>query len=223
MLDSKDWLQDPFVTVEKSLYEWGNPRGLDGRLRDLWQTFHFCTRLKLEGAEHFCRQVLGAASMPNDLGLPLLAHRQLKWYLDAFFFELMAAFDTLLQELNVVYLREAALDLARVRWGNELKKELPAELVKLVNDGYQSEWFDKIRRYRNTATHHAYVPTGSSQTGSGDKPLDYDEHETYMYCIAEDRKNFEQEDISACREYLHSMVRFIGEAWAKLATDFPVS
>ena len=68
-----------------------------------WQSFHSATRLKLDGADFFCRQVLGAASMPDDLGLPLLAHRLLRWYLDAFFFELLSAYDTLLQELGVVY------------------------------------------------------------------------------------------------------------------------
>ena len=84
MAEIEDWIQDPLKSCKLK-----SPK--DDRQNGLWYSFHFATRLKLDGADYFCRQALGAASMPYDLGLPLLAHRLLEWYLDAFFFELMAA------------------------------------------------------------------------------------------------------------------------------------
>lgn len=216
MLDNLDWLEDPFLVMDQSL-DFTNPKHLDAELAERWQTFHFSTRLKLEGAEHFCRQVFGAASMPDDLGLLLLAHRQLKWYLDAFFFELMAAWNTLLQELNIAYHRPLPLDMGKVKWSS-IKANVPEELRLYIDKEYCNEWFEKIRRYRNTATHYAYVPTGSWKAGSwkpghGRKPLDYDEHDVSIYYTPKDKAKFEEEKINVCRTYLHNMVKFISQVW----------
>ena len=122
-MDNEDWLQDPLRTTEGSSYRWRKLKSSDERQNDLWYSFHFATRLKLDGADYFCRQTLGAASMPDDLGLPLLAHRQLEWYLGAFFFELVSAYDTLLQELNIVYAYDLALRPKDVRWNNRHKNK----------------------------------------------------------------------------------------------------
>ena len=91
MSDVEDWLHDPLREIKNGSYKSRQLKTSDDKQNDLWHSFHFSTRLKLDAAEYFCRQVLGAASMPDDIGLPLLAHRHLKWYLDTFFFELMSA------------------------------------------------------------------------------------------------------------------------------------
>ena len=98
-----DWLEDPLMFLKEGSLSYRQPKSLVADAYREWKSFHFSTRLKLEAADHFCRLALGAASMPYDLGLPLLAFRQTKWYLDAFFFELMSAYDTLLQEMNILY------------------------------------------------------------------------------------------------------------------------
>ncbi|GAH63495.1 unnamed protein product, partial [marine sediment metagenome] len=84
MPNGEDWLRDPLRKIENGSYKRRKLKNLqDDKQNDLWWNFHFATRLKLDGADYFCRQLLGAASRPDELGLPLLAHRQLKWYLDA--------------------------------------------------------------------------------------------------------------------------------------------
>ena len=103
MAEIEDWLQDPLRKIENGTYKTRKLKAPKDNQNGLWFSFHFATRLKLDGADFFCRQALGAASMSDAWGLPLLAHRQLKWNLEAFFFELMSAYDTLLQELNIVY------------------------------------------------------------------------------------------------------------------------
>lgn len=72
-----DWLEDPLMIHEEGSLKYKRPKSLEENARWNWDTFHFSTRLKLEAADHFCRLALGAASMPDDLGLPLLAHRRL--------------------------------------------------------------------------------------------------------------------------------------------------
>ena len=156
MPNGEDWLEDPLSEKGKDYRKLKNP----DKRQDLWESFHFSTRLKLDAADYFCRQLLGAASMPDDLGLPLLAYRQLKWNLDAFFFELMSAYDILLQELNIVFVYDSELEPSQVKWG-KIKDKVPKELVQYMDTEWKKEWFKKIRIYRNMATHHAYVPISS--------------------------------------------------------------
>ncbi len=219
--DSADWLQEPFTKVSETSYKMSRPKVLDDKQGRTWQTFHFATRLKLEGATYFCRQIFGSTSMPDSIGLPLLAHRQQKWYLDAFFFELMASCDTLLQELNVLYLRESTLDMEDVRW-TTIKSKLPTNLVEYAENKYQEEWFKKIRNYRNVATHYAYVPTGSMQSGFGSLPINY-EYTVSLFYVAEDKITFMEEDISVCKTYLQNMVEFVRSIWHMMAQEYGVS
>ena len=109
-----DWLQDPLIAEKEVSFKYKQPKGLNKEIYERWRIFHFATRLKLEGADYFCRLAVGASSRPFELGLDLLAHRLTKWYLDAFFFELASSYDTLLQELNVLY--QFNLDIDKVNW-----------------------------------------------------------------------------------------------------------
>ncbi len=224
MLSSGDWLEDPLRKIENGSYQFCKLKSLDDRQNDLWRSFHFSTRLKLDAADYFCRQVLGAASMPDYLGLPLLANRQLKWYLDAFFFELMSACDTLLQELNIVYAHDLGLKPKQVRWDNTpkgklLKDKLPEKLLEYMETGRTKEWFKDVRQYRNMAAHIHYVPTISIQTGWGDKPWDYVEHEMSI-CYVDDTGKLKEERIGACPTYLKNMVRHIQQVWKEMAQEF---
>jgi len=223
MLGGEDWLQDPLMEISKGS---SKPRKLknssDEKQNNSWWSFHFATRLKLDGADHFCRQVLGAASMPHHRGLPLLAHRQLEWYLSAFFFELMSAYDTLLQELNIVYAYDLGLKPKDVRWAtkkDELQKaELPKELLQYMREEQKKEWFKKVRIYRNMATHHYLVPISSSEIGWGDEPLDYTSHKVYIHY--RQGGHFKNEDVNVCKEYLKNMVKYIKSVWGKMAQEF---
>jgi len=225
MPNGEDWLQDPLMEIGKGSYQYRKPKSLDERQYELWRMFHFTTRLKLDAADHFCRQVLGAASMPEDLGLPLLAHRELKWYLDAFFFESMSAYEVLLQELNIVYAYDLGLKPDEVRWKDHwkkkdnIRKKLPEELVKYMEKEWEKEWFDKVRRYRNMAAHHHSVPTSWTKGGFGDRPWDYDYHNVSIPYL-DSYGQLVGEKISCCPDYLKKMVEHIHRVWQEMAQEF---
>ncbi len=218
MPNGEDWLEDPLAKIKQRSYKPRKLKSSNDKQHDRWKSFHFATRLKLDGADHFCRQALGAASMSYDLGLPLLAHRQLEWYLGAFFFELMSAYDTLLQELNIVYAYDMGLKLEKVHL-DTIKGKLPEELAEYMDKQLKEKWFSKVRWYRNTATHHYLVPVGSGTVGFGEQPLDYSEHETHMVYL-DGAGNIGEEEIKACIEYLKNMVRYISSVWGMMAQEF---
>ncbi len=211
MIEDEDWLKDPIKSRKL--------KSPDQKRNDLWQIFHFSTRLKLNAAEHFCRQVFGAASMSYDFGLPLLAFNQLKWYLDAFFFEIISAYDTLLQELNVVY--DMGLKPKQVRWVNRNTKKckflslLKAKSSK-VSDHMEKErgkkWFKDVHQYRNMAAHQHYVPTNALIMGYAEPQIDI----FYL----DDNGNMQRAEISKCRTYLKSMVEHIQQVWQEMAQEF---
>ena len=217
MSDGEDWLQDPLREKGKGLYHYRNLKNLPKEQQAQWNSFHFSTRLKLEGADYFCRQVLGAASMPDDQGVHLLAYKQLEWYLDAFFFELMAACDTLLQELNTVYAYDLQLKLEAVRW-NKIKGKLPNELVKYVEGERRKDWCCEVQWYRNTTTHHRRVPIGSTKTWWGSNSLD-SSHHVYMH-YRDKEGNPKREEIGICKDYLNNMVRYINSVWEMMEQEF---
>lgn len=218
MPSNEDWLQDPLMEIGKGSYQYRKPKSLNDEQNDLWQGFHFSTRLKLDASDYFCRQVLGIASRPIELGLPLLAHRQLKWYLDAFFFELMSAYDTLLQEINVVY--NLGIDIDKVSWRttkDELSKsKLASKLGKYMEEERGKEWFKKIQQYRNMAAHRSYLWTGEMMGRWGDKPWDFDMHEVSIYRL-DDNGKVQLEEISVCSKLLASVVGHIHQVWKEMA------
>lgn len=212
-----DWLKDPLIVREGS-FKYKQPRSVKEAAYENWKVAHSSSRLKLEGADHFCRLALGAASMPHDCGLPLLARSQTKWYLDAFFFELMSAYDTLLQELNVVY--DINQDIERVRWSS-IKGKLPDPLKNLIESERNSAWFKRLRWYRNTATHHMYTATSAFKAGAGEMPWEYYDHEMQLPYPDTDARKYVFEDIKvACPDYLKKMIEHIHAVWGKMAEEF---
>ena len=224
MIKIEDWLQDPLRKIENGSYkrcELKSPT--DDKQNDLWFIFHYATRLKLDGADFFCRQVLGAASMSSDLGLPSLAYEQQKWYLDAFFFELMSACDTLLQELNIVYAYNLGLKPEQVRWNNtklnNFMKKLPINILENITAERGKDWFYKVKRYRDTSTHHYLVPLGSHTIGWGHIPSSRSTHKVSMY-YQDKEGNIKNEDINTCRVYLDNVVQLIKNVWKFMAEEF---
>ena len=212
MPNTEDWLLDPLMEIGKGSYQYRKRKSLNAKQYDLWQSSHFSTRLKLDGADHFCRQALGAASRPDGLGLPLLAHRQLEWYLDAFFFELMSAYDTLLQELNVVYANDLGLTMEQVRWST-IKDKLPETLLEYMDKERKDKWFRKLHQHRNRGAHHSHVPTSSWRVGWGDEPWHYSEHKINIFYVDPDTEKPQVEEVNVCCDYLSKMVEHIHQVW----------
>jgi len=208
-MDNEDWLQDPLREIDRGEYKPRKPKSLNDEQSSDWRLFHYTTRLKLNGANFFCTKVIDTASTSEDV--------QLEWYLDAFFFELMAACDTLLQELNTVYAYDLQLKPEAVRW-NKIKGKLPNELVKYAEEERRRDWFCEVQWYRNTTTHHYHIPKSRSKIWWGHDSL----HSTYqvglLYIDREDKIKIEE--ISICKDYLSNMVNYISSVWGKMAQEF---
>ena len=213
-MNGEDWLEDHVKSCKL--------KSANDKQNNLWQSFHFSTRLKLDGGDHFCRQVIGAASMPYDLGLPLLAHRQLKWYLDAFFFELTSAYETLLQELNIFYAYDLGLEPRQIRWDTQKDKltkvELPEKLLEYMRKERGKDWFKNVYKYRNMAAHHPYIPTGATTGWTGEK-TSWDYHQVSIYYLDDTGKAI-VERIEKCPRYLMMILKHIQQVWQEMAQEF---
>jgi len=206
MPNSEDWLQDPLMEIGKGSYPYRKLKNLDEKQQELWQIFHYATGLKLRGAYFFCTKVIDTARTSEDT--------KLRWYLDAFFFELRAACDILLQELNTVYAYDLQLKPEAVRW-NKIKGKLPNELAKYVEEERRKDWFCEIQWYRNTTTHHYRIPISRTKIWSG---RDSTYYAGLQYIDREDKIKIEE--ISVCKEYLSNMVNYISSVWGKMAQEF---
>lgn len=214
----EDWLNDPLMKFNKrkGYLTYRKPKKDDTKA-GLWQSFHFATRLKLEGAVHFCRQMLGAASLPVDVGMYLLAHRQVMWYADAFFFELCSAHDTLLQELNIIY--NCSLNTEEVNWSS-IKSKLPEKLREMMDKEWDSDWFKEVHSYRNMGTHHNLVRMEESISGFGEEIVDAEIYETEILCIDKQTKKLIRKNIKDSEKYLKNMVKHIQKVWIEMSQEF---
>lgn len=204
---SEDWLQDPLEEIRRNIGSTGD------EWRRKWGSFHFSTRIKLEGADFFYRQALGAASISDEVGFPLLAHRQTEWYMSAFLFELMSAYATLLQELNALY---SNLDVKDVRFDN-IKDELPGTIREIMSEVRGKTWFKELQQHRNRGAHHSYIPKDTMIVGFGDRPWDKysQDYQVNIQYIDKDG-NLNRKDIKAFSQYLSDMINHINEVWKQL-------
>ncbi|MBA7684494.1 hypothetical protein ES703_92890 [subsurface metagenome] len=214
MIGEEDWLQDPLMKIGKGSFQYLELKSLDKNQYDLWQSFHFATRLKLNGASFFCTKVIDTARTSEDV--------QLEWYLDAFFFELMAACDTLLQELNIIYAYDLGLKPEHVRWNskekNKFMKRLPEVILNHIEAERRKDWFCEVQWYRNTTTHHYRIPKNRSKLWWGHDSL----HPTYYVDLRYTDKEgkIKIKEISICKDYLSNMVNYISSVWGKMAQEF---
>ena len=207
-MEVEDWLQDPLMEIDRGEYKPRKPKSLNAEQSSYWRLFHYTTRLKLKGANFFCAKVIDTAHTPED---------ELRWYLDAFFFELMAACDILLQELNTVYAYDLQLKLEAIRW-DKIKGKLPNELVKYGEEERRKDWFCEVQWYRNTTTHHYRIPKSRSKTWWGHDSLHSTYHVGLQYIDKEGEIKIKE--ISICKDYLSNMVNYISSVWGKMAQEF---
>ncbi len=178
-----------------------------------WTSFHFNTRLKLNGIDYFLRQLRSATCRPDHLGLPLLAYSFRQWYLDAFFFESMSAYESLIQELNAIY--ECGAKMTDRNMLSKVKRKLPSDLVTLIVKEREKDWFRKLQWYRNSVSHRFRTPSNDMTAGSGDKPWHYDEYEVTIYYFDEDVEDWKEENIKVCGVYFQKMLDHINAVWGK--------
>ncbi len=223
MAEIEDWLQDPLRKKVRGAYKSRELINATNDKQSSWHSFHFATRLKLDGADFFLRQALGAASMSDDLGLPLLAHREKEWYLEAFFFEIMSAYETLFQELNVVYAFDLRIKLEDVRWNdkksNKFMQTLPQKISTTIQETRKKDWLDKLRNYRNMATHHYTIPLSAHAIRIGSQTTHISEY-TVNISYIDKKGNYYSENIIKCKEYLKEMTEYIKLIWRLISKEF---
>jgi hypothetical protein len=134
----------------------------------------------------------------------------------------MAACDTLLQELNIVYAYDSGLKPESVRWNsknkNKFMKKLPEKIFTYIEEERKKDWFCKVQSYRNRATHQYIVPLGSTTTWVG-TPSNYSEHQVFMFYL-DSAGNRQDEEIKVCETYLNSMVGHVRQVWEEMAQEF---
>ncbi|MBI4307937.1 MAG: hypothetical protein HY684_03945 [Chloroflexi bacterium] len=153
-----------------------------------WSVFHSSIRLKLQAASHFLELAEETLSVHLKITEPsgeLAARQKLRWYLEAYLFECMGAYDCLLQELNVVY--KCGLKIEKVKWdklskcwhgaGHSKGKEHANNECVSVTESVLDElrrtrdtlWFKRSKGLRNYVSHRSFLPLETSPVGWGDK------------------------------------------------------
>jgi len=209
MSEVEDWLQDPLRKIDGGEYKPRKPKNLDEMQSQEWRLFHYTTRLKLNGANFFCTKVIDTAHTSED---------ELRWYLDAFFFELMAACDILLQELNTVYAYDLQLKPEAVRWNNKSKnkfmEKLPDEIFNYIKAERRKDWFCEVQWHRNLTTHHYRTPITSTRRHGSPHLTN-----VHLQCIDKGGK-IKLKEISICKDYFSNMVNYISSVWGKMVQEF---
>ena len=223
-MEPVDWLYDPLTIINKS-YLYSKARNLDSQLNERWAKFHWATRVKLEALDYFCRQIIGAASMPIDVGLYKMSLRLIVWNLDAFFFEMVAAHDRIMQELNIIYGGKDGLNPANVSWDSiktEFQDRMPISLINYIDKTINEDWFKKTLWYRDAATQHVAIRGSGTlkHSGSEEKPCDWYDWEQAINYIDGDTGETKEENIKQCVVYLKHMVEYVTSVWDKMSNEF---
>jgi hypothetical protein len=217
---SEDWLADPLMIINEGSFKYKEKEPIDDSY-NLWKSFHFSTRIKLQGADYFLRQLLGTTSMPDNLGLKLLSYNFRQWYLDAFFFELLAAYECLFQELNAIY--ECGIKINDRHFLSKVKPKLNADLINILDIERNKDWFKKVQWYRNSVSHRARIPTDDSTTYvEGTPSWHYHHYEVSINYFDEAVNKYKSENIKVCELYLKNMLDHINIVWNKIGEQcFP--
>jgi len=221
-MEETDWLKDPLVSI-KTEYKYLIAKDIGDEQRKACRTFHYATRLHLEGAEHFLRLVLGVTAIPDGIGLPGYAYKQQKWYLGAFISRLMSAYYTICQELNAVYNYGEGIKPQKVDW-DYIKGHLPRPVSEYMSSEYNEQWFKDVRSLRGMDIHQAYIPTNSSSTfvqsiDDTSDPLFFENYKVEIPFYDESEESWRFEPINVCLTYLQNMVEYMRRVWSFIAED----
>lgn len=112
--------------------------------------------------KHVPPQAHGAVEYASPLSDPVVME-QIMWRTRAFFWELVGAFDMFLQWANDHFVLGLAGD--KVMWAamptsSSRDQAGWTAMRKLLEDGYNSEWYYEVRMYRNFA-HRSILPMKS--------------------------------------------------------------
>lgn len=189
---------------------------LRARLEDVapkprnWHTFHWSTRLKLEGATYhwtIIRQVVSRP--PGDEEEDNVLWRLLHWHIESFFFQLAGSVDMLLQEINAVYNLE--LDPKNVVWSSIQKVGNDRSVVKFLEKHWRKPCLRNANEYNNASKHRHYQGLASV----GVHPWRF---------ISMFRADAPSERLEVCgTHYLRGISFLIFRSWKIIADEWPLS
>ena len=214
-MENQDWLHDPLVRIDGERLLYRATGNLDDKLAKRWQGYHISNRLKLEAARYFYERLRGAGTMPDDIGLPLLAREEFKW-LDAFFFELASSYDILIQELNIAFGPHLAPEQVSFA---AIKDALPDTLSHYMAAERQQSWFEKVQKHRDTSVIHSHT-LASWQVASIGGSWDYDTHDVAIFYFEPATGKTVTDYISDCGACLDKMIEHVRHVWEEMTKAF---
>ena len=193
---------------------------------------HKRVQFKLWAAKYFLSKLVKLEKDSGSIAYPSVKE-EADLYLDAFLYEVIGAFDTLLQEINIAF--ECNLDIEDVKMDTVIPKmpngsKVLEKLGRLNGDS--NGWFWKLREYRNHSAHRSVISlysTGTVRakpTESTDDPrirhLEVDRI-TATYLIDDPRDidsgKSEQEVIPYCSKSINNMANLITEIYEKCVNE----
>ena len=218
-----DWLYDPLTDIKKS-YVYATMINLDSELNSKWAKYHWATRVKLEALDYFCRQIIGATCMPIEMGLYKMQMRLVIWNLDAFFYEMVASHERLMQELNILYGGKDALAPADTSWDSiktNFIDKLSIKLVAYIDKTINEDWFRRIYWYRDAATQHFGIMGESKliRSHSDDKIWNWDDFDQYITYVDGATGETKKEHVDQCYDYLNKMIEYVTTVWNEISTE----
>lgn len=230
-LQPRDWSDDP---LHQTL----------GQLRDIqskvdegtslalhnWAVFHWSTRFKLESADYHAKVLrhIHRASLNDEEDA--VHYRLRHWQFGELFFQLSGAFDTLLQEINV--LNMMGLDSENVDWETLSKKTKERQFrslktVRFLKRHWDDRWLVEIRMFRNASAHRNYIPFVSTK-GLVGHPPPWGRFECHIIWrglkndkVVEAHKDDARQLPQVCEDYYASAFGTITECWRLMSEKWP--
>ena len=137
--------------------------------------FHERVKFKLDAARYFLDRLGELEKKAGSLVNSGISRFDVELHLDAFFYEVVGAFDVQLQEINVAFqlpLDERGVDTQGIIINLPNNNQLKKKLARIHGD--TEGWFWQLREYRNHSTHRriiGFVITVQVGSGTGERAV----------------------------------------------------
>jgi hypothetical protein len=149
-----------------------NTKLTDSASKDFMQ-FHNRVQFKLYAARYFLERLKKLEQKAGSLVGPGIERDEVELNLDAFLYDVVGAFDTLLQEINVAFGLGLAVQDVCV---SAIIQKLPDGKVKKTLgtlNGNTNGWFWMLREYRNHSAHRSIIIRHMILIADGSRPRVY--------------------------------------------------
>lgn len=219
--EANDFVKDALYVRGRREAQFKKFNSLEQWEQNNWEVFHWSTRSKLEASIWFYSQLVGLAGVRHVWFTTVRFDSVLNWHVDAFFNELVSAFETLLQEINVVH--RCGLKVDEVTWQGRkdaagIRDCLEGKATKTreyVEKQYCEKTFKEIRDWRNTAFHHHHIPKVSTDVGFGEVVR----AETTVELVKSPSDPAEKVELKELVHYIEYVAQLCSQVWQQLAEE----